>query len=576
MKVICSLRSVLILFIALPVMFLLFIQCYLEYRSNLSILMEHSKKLSKAQYIAVDQIIHEHISTNQVNVTSDMLMPVFQRYGFHISLVRQVGTTFEYSAKTHSLSIPREMFPWLDKVMHSSVPLFKQVHKDGKDLMTYYNRILNPDGRPIGIVAIPRDITEDMRELKHDASLSFGRGVLFMILTVAAVFLVLTRWVNRPLRTILSHLASVEKGDYGIRLPRHPMEMGMLTDGINHLLETVESAFGETREERRKAEMATDQALRDKADAESQKNLIEAMIHRMGALAETTEIIVLRLNESVGDIAAQIEESARRTQVQRDQTLGLSTAMEQMNATVLEVSRNAEAAAGNAEQSREHAMLGASVMGRAVASIEEVREKSLAIKTDMTLLEQHAGSIGRILTVISDIADQTNLLALNAAIEAARAGEAGRGFAVVADEVRKLAEKSVSATKEVEKTVHLIEGGTAKSMSTTEDAAVSVAKSTELANESGRTVSGIVAMAGDTADQVRAIATAVEQQSITSEEINRATREISDIADATFASMEVCGKTILDLRKLAGELHGMIEAMRSVENSAMLPAKATA
>jgi methyl-accepting chemotaxis protein len=123
---------------------------------------------------------------------------------------------------------------------------------------------------------------------------------------------------------------------------------------------------------------------------------------------------------------------------------------------------------------------------------------------------------------------------------------------VVADEVRKLAEKSVSATMEVEKTVHLIEGGTSKSMSTIEDAAGSVAKSTELADESGRTVSGIVTMAGNTADQIRAIATAVEQQSITSEEINRATKEISDIADATFASMEVCGTTILDIRKLAG------------------------
>ncbi|MFZ5811161.1 MAG: methyl-accepting chemotaxis protein [Thermodesulfobacteriota bacterium] len=503
-------------------------------------------------------------------------MPVYQRYGFHISLVRQVGTAFEYSAKTHSLSIPQEMFPWLAKVMQSPVPLFKQVHKDGKDLMTYYNRILNPEGRPIGIVAIPRDITEDMRRLRYDASLSFGRGFLFMILTVAAVYFVLTRWVNRPLRIILSYFASVERGDYGIRLPRQSMEMGMLTDGINHLLETVESAFGETQGEREKAEMATDRALRDKAEAEARKNRIEAMIHRMGALAKTTENIVRRLNESVGDIAAQIEDSARRTQVQRDQTLGLSTAMEQMNVTVLEVSRNAEAAAGNAEKSREHAMLGASVMGRAVASIEEVREKSLAIKTDMTVLEQHAGSIGRILTVISDIADQTNLLALNAAIEAARAGEAGRGFAVVADEVRKLAEKSVSATTEVEKTVHLIEGGTTKSMSTIEDAAVSVAKSTELANESGRTVSGIAAMAGDTADQVRAIATAVEQQSITSEEINRATKEISDIADATFASMEVCGETILDLRKLAGELHDMIEAMRSVENDAMLPTAAQA
>jgi HAMP domain-containing protein len=180
------------------------------------------------------------------------------------------------------------MFPWRAKVMHSPVPLFKQVHKDGKDLMTYYNRILNPDGRPIGVVAIPRDITEDMRELKHDASLSFGRGVLFMILTVAAVFLVLTRWVNRPLRTILSHLASVEKGEYGIRLPRHTHGDGMLTDGINIFWKPWRPPSPK-RKGKGKSRKATDQACGTRPTPRPRKNRIEAMIHRMGALAETTE-----------------------------------------------------------------------------------------------------------------------------------------------------------------------------------------------------------------------------------------------------------------------------------------------
>jgi methyl-accepting chemotaxis protein len=560
------------LFIALPVMILLFIQCCLEYRSRLSMLLEHSQRLAESQYIAVDQIIKENISPHEVSVTSEMLMPVYQKYGFHISLVRQAGTAFEYSAKTHSLSIPHEMFSWLVKVMQSPVPLFKQVHKDGKDLMTYYNRILNADGRPIGIVAIPRDITGDMRELKYNASLSFGRGFLFMILIVAAVYCVLTRWVNRPLRTILSYFASVEKGDYGIRLPRQSMEMGMLTDGINHLLETVESAFGETHEEREKAEKATDQALRDKADAEARKGQTEAMIHRMGALAETTEAIVLRLNASVGDIAAQIEESARRTQEQRDQTLGLSTAMEQMSVTILEVSRNAEAAAGNAEKSgiRHAGRLGHGKGGRIHrGSAREVPGDQNGHGHSRTARRPHRPH--------PDGHQRHRGPDQSAGPKRRyRGGPGRRGRARVrrvADEVRKLAEKSVSATMEVEKTVHLIEGGTAKSMSTTEFAAVSVAKSTELAGESGKTVSGIVAMAGDTADQVRAIATAVEQQSATSEEINRATKKISDIADATFASMGVCGTTILDLRRLAAELHDMIAAMRSVGNNAMLPAR---
>jgi methyl-accepting chemotaxis protein len=141
------------------------------------------------------------------------------------------------------------------------------------------------------------------------------------------------------------------------------------------------------------------------------------------------------------------------------------------------------------------------------------------------------------MNVINDIADQTNLLALNAAIEAARAGEAGRGFAVVADEVRKLAEKTMSATKEVGPAIVAIQNGARTNMEIVERTVQSVDASTDLAGRSGEALDEILGLVGATTERVQSIATAAEEQSAASEEINRSVAEINRIAEATADGM---------------------------------------
>jgi twitching motility protein PilJ len=110
-------------------------------------------------------------------------------------------------------------------------------------------------------------------------------------------------------------------------------------------------------------------------------------------------------------------------------------------------------------------------------------ESNLAEKLEHMSTE--AEQVKQILVVISDIADQTNLLALNAAIEAARAGEHGRGFAVVADEVQRLAERSASATKQIETLVKTIQTDTNEAVISMEQTTSEVVRGANLSKDAG-------------------------------------------------------------------------------------------
>ncbi|KAB1442919.1 PAS domain-containing protein [Pseudodesulfovibrio senegalensis] len=283
---------------------------------------------------------------------------------------------------------------------------------------------------------------------------------------------------------------------------------------------------------------------------------------RIAEAAQNATEISRRLTDSANDLSEQLEDSRRGAETQKARTGENATAMEEMNATVLEVARNASTAAENANLASEKAKAGADVVERAVTSINGVKTKAENLSEVMRDLGSQAGEIGKVLQVINDIADQTNLLALNAAIEAARAGEAGRGFAVVADEVRKLAEKTVDATKEVGGVIGKIQDGTVQAVQDTESATEAVSESTQLTWESGEVLKDILSVVESTSSEVAAIATAAEEQSAASEEISRGTSEIDEISTLTMENMVRSSQAVKDLEKEANELRDLILSMR--------------
>jgi methyl-accepting chemotaxis protein len=327
---------------------------------------------------------------------------------------------------------------------------------------------------------------------------------------------------------------------------------------VSNLKDRIDLAENKSREAEEQGKRAAD-ALEEALEA---KNSAEAGREAIFSTAANVEQVVRRLFAATEELFAQVEESARSTNMERERVASSATAMEQMSFTVREVSSRAGTAAEKSDNAREKARQGDEIMRQSVESIITVQHDTQELKEKMEALGSRADSIGDIMTVISDIADQTNLLALNAAIEAARAGEAGRGFAVVADEVRKLAEKTMTATKEVGEAINGIQAGTRQSIITVERTTGNLDSATELVRRSGDALVEIVHEITETAAQVSSIASVAEEQSAGSEKIARSLEEINTMAEGTAMAMQQASHTVSELSGQAQELQMLVENLR--------------
>ncbi len=288
---------------------------------------------------------------------------------------------------------------------------------------------------------------------------------------------------------------------------------------------------------------------------ETQRTIVE--------VATQASDISARVATAAEQLSAQVEQVTEGTIVQRDRTASAATAIEEMNATVLEVASSAEKARVQAGETYEKAGQGADVVAQVVEAMGEVNIVAEALSNDIKALGSQVEAIGSVMGVISDIADQTNLLALNAAIEAARAGDAGRGFAVVADEVRKLAENTMSATTEVGSSITGIQQSTAANIAQFEKAAKIISDATNLSNASGEALAEIQSLAEGNSSLITGIATAAEEQSATSEEISQAASSINHIADELSSGMNEAASAVRELTQLASDLNNTLERLQN-------------
>lgn len=370
----------------------------------------------------------------------------------------------------------------------------------------------------------------------------------------------------RPIHAMGEFAKQVAAGNYEAKPAdvSYKAELRELLDNLQsmtvELVKTISLADDKTRE----AEVKTVQAEEALGEAEAATRRAEtAKRDGMMQAAGQLEEIVERISSSSTQLSANIEESRGGSEMQRERASENATAMEEMNATVLEVAANAAKSSEDAERARSEAVHGTEIVDKVVTAVSNLKEESAKLGSEMGQLGEKAESISSVMSVITDIADQTNLLALNAAIEAARAGEAGRGFAVVADEVRKLAEKTVSATSEVGEAIGSIQQSSRNSINTMNETTEMVDSTTTLVNETGGALKSILEIIELVAEQVRSIATAAEQQSAASEEINMSTSEINRIADENFNSMEQSSEAVANLAELSNMLNQLIDDLKN-------------
>lgn len=401
-------------------------------------------------------------------------------------------------------------------------------------------------------------------------SLNHSRTVISILLAIVTLFgigvaVYITRLIVRPLAATQQFAQEVAAGDLDRTLGVNTNdETGKLANALRSMVSSLKQTIHEAKDKSVQAEKATESANAATARAEEAARQAEyAKRDGMLQAANQLEGMVEIISSASSQLSAQIKQSDEGATESAQRLQEAATAMNEMNASVQEVARNAASASEASADTMDKAQIGQQVVHEVVNSMSEMHTISLTLKEDMSQLGERAQDINRIMGVISDIADQTNLLALNAAIEAARAGEAGRGFAVVADEVRKLAEKTMTSTQDVSNAIHAIQDSARKSMAAVDATVASIDKATQFANQSGGALEEIVDKVEATTSQVQAIAAASEEQSAASEQINRSIIEVNNMSRQTAEAMGEASTAISDLANQAQKLTGLIAEMKS-------------
>lgn len=245
---------------------------------------------------------------------------------------------------------------------------------------------------------------------------------------------------------------------------------------------------------------------------------------------------IQQLTQQVARIGQQVSQDTNATHQtldqQREQTLQVASAINEMAASAVEVARSTQEAAAAATVAETSTKDAQSMAAKSIDNIQALSSE-VRLNTDgLQQLQQNVNGIGAVSDVIRAIAEQTNLLALNASIEAARAGEQGRGFAVVADEVRALAARTQASTQEIQGMIQRLQASTSSASESIKRSLVKGDVSVQIVCATSDALSVIDQQVSTINQRGLQIATAAEEQTQVVESINRSMHVIADATES--------------------------------------------
>lgn len=373
----------------------------------------------------------------------------------------------------------------------------------------------------------------DQNRLSSLIDLTFYLTFISLAIVVCIQVFVISyvlRHILTPLLHIEENMQEMAKGnlDAKLNVREDSTELGKLVHSINYTKQQTSTIVGDI--DYVLGEMAKGNFTVTLDHTEHYTGAYEPILASMRKLKAKQNDTLLQIGTVAEQVAMGSGQVSNGAQALAQGATQQASAVEELSATIHNISDNAKSNEKNSTLALEHSKKASSFVSESAENIQKM-------VSAMKQISQSSQDIGKIITTIENIAFQTNILALNAAVEAARAGTAGKGFAVVADEVRNLASKSdeaAKATKELiinsidsvnhgESIVSLVSEALVSTIEASQQAEQDIAQITAAITEETESISQV-------AEGIGQISSVVQVNSATSEESAAASEELSSQA----------------------------------------------